>query len=434
MSVRLRYFTQLNPSKSEAGDLSKIGNATFAPMEAIADGLGGLDTSLEKPAAELASGSYSYFAEGDILLAKVTPCFENGKKALVSKLPNGIGFATSEVHVIRPLTDKIHPNFLRYLLSCETFRAAGIASMTGAGGLKRVSENAIRDFPVQITNFETQRSIADFLDRETAHIEHLVEKKAQLLELLDQRFRNFAAHTTTRGINASELVSSRIDWNPFAPATWEVRRMADLFSESMELGGEDLPILSVSINTGISDRELGDEDRQRMVNHIEDRNAYKRVRVGDLVYNMMRAWQGGFGVAKVDGLVSPAYVVARPKVELYAPYFEYVTRTPNCIEQFRRASKGIADFRQRLYWEHFRQVRIAIPPFGEQKQIADALDWEAARTSPIRALTQQSIDRLREYRAALITAAVTGQIDVSKHVRKGHTDRRLDAIEAEMRA
>ena len=305
-----------------------------------------------------------------------------------------------------------------------------------AGGVTRfgLTLDGIKSAPVPLPDRETQRAIADFLDRETARIDQLVEKKVQLLELLDHRFRNFAAHLTTRGIDSADLVSTRIDWNPLAPANWEVRRMADLFSESMELGGEDLPVLSVSINTGISDRELGDEDRHRMVNHIEDRNAYKRVRVGDLVYNMMRAWQGGFGVAKVDGLVSPAYVVARPKVELYATYFEYVTRTPNCIEQFRRASKGIADFRQRLYWEHFRQVRIAIPPFEEQRQIANALDGEAARSDPIKTLTQKSIDRLREYRAALITAAVTGQIDVSEHTRMGDTDRRLDAIEAEMRA
>lgn len=297
-----------------------------------------------------------------------------------------------------------------------------------------LARSKLRAVKIPLPDHETQRAIADFLDRETARIDQLVEKKVQLLELLDQRFRNFAAHLTTRGIDSADLVSTRIDWNPLAPANWEVRRMADLFSESMELGGEELPVLSVSINTGISDRELGDEDRHRMVNHIEDRNAYKRVRVGDLVYNMMRAWQGGFGVAKVDGLVSPAYVVARPKVDLYATYFEYVTRTPNCIEQFRRASKGIADFRQRLYWEHFRQVRIAIPPFEEQRQIANALDGEAARSDPIKTLTQKSIDRLREYRAALITAAVTGQIDISEHTRKGDTDRRLDAIEAEMRA
>lgn len=68
--TRLRFVTRLNPSKTEAGNLASYGNVTFAPMDALVDGLGGLDTSLERPADELADGSYSYFAEGDLLLAK----------------------------------------------------------------------------------------------------------------------------------------------------------------------------------------------------------------------------------------------------------------------------------------------------------------------------------------------------------------------------
>src|SRR5579872_1923906 len=100
--TRLRFYVRLNPSKSEAGDLSSYSDVTFAPMDTLMDGLGGLDTSLEKPAIELAAANYSYFAEGDLLIAKVTPCFENGKKALVNTLPSRVGFATSEVHVVRP--------------------------------------------------------------------------------------------------------------------------------------------------------------------------------------------------------------------------------------------------------------------------------------------------------------------------------------------
>lgn len=237
MTVRLRYFTQLNPSKTEAGDLTKVGNVTFAPMEAIADGLGGLDKSLEKPAAELASGSYSYFAEGDILLAKVTPCFENGKKALVSGLPNGIGFATSEVHVIRPLAGKIHPNFLRYLLSSEPFRAAGIASMTGAGGLKRVSENAIRDFLVQITDRETQRAIADFLDRETARIDQLVKKKQALVDCLPEKEKAKISSLVLRGADGgAPLRDSGVDWRGKVPAHWQESRLKAHFRPAKRQG------------------------------------------------------------------------------------------------------------------------------------------------------------------------------------------------------
>lgn len=191
--TRLRFISRLNPSKTEAGDLAAYGMVTFAPMDALADGLGGLDTSLERPADELADGSYSYFAEGDLLLAKVTPCFENGKKALISGLPNRIGFATSEVHVIRPDRRKVDPNYLRYLLSSETFRAAGIASMTGAGGLRRISDNAIKDFALPVPDLDTQKAIAAYLDRETARIDQLIAKKERQAKLLTE---NYLAQST----------------------------------------------------------------------------------------------------------------------------------------------------------------------------------------------------------------------------------------------
>ena len=135
--MRLRHLVTIGPRPPIGTELHPDADVTFVPMEAIADGLGGLDISQTRPFSEVVSGSYNYFAEGDLLLAKVTPCFENGKKALAQSLSNGIGYATSEVHVIRPGVDRIHPKYLFYLLCSEDFRAGGIASMTGAGGLRR---------------------------------------------------------------------------------------------------------------------------------------------------------------------------------------------------------------------------------------------------------------------------------------------------------
>jgi len=137
-------------------------------MEALADGMGGLDLSLSKPLGEVIDASYSYFAEGDLLLAKVTPCFENGKKAVALGLTNGIGFATSEVHVVRPDARKVERRYLNYLFCSEEFRAAAMATMTGTGGLRRISDRAILDFELPISNLVTQRAVADFLDRELA--------------------------------------------------------------------------------------------------------------------------------------------------------------------------------------------------------------------------------------------------------------------------
>jgi type I restriction enzyme, S subunit len=198
---------------------------------------------------------------------------------------------------------------------------------------------------------------------------------------------------------------------PNLPPHWRVLRLAALFREVAEPGQVDLPILSVSFHSGISDRELDDEDRVRSVVYIEDKTAYKRVRPGDLVYNMMRAWQGAFGIAAIDGLVSPAYVVARPRTEFSLSYFEYMIRSGPCVEEMRLESRGIVDFRLRLYWEHFRRIRVALPPLLEQHTIAAFLDGETARIDALIAKKRRLIKLLREKRQAVISHAVTKGLD-----------------------
>ena len=206
--MRLRHLVTIGPRPPIGTELHPDADVTFVPMEAIADGLGGLDISQTRPFSEVVSGSYNYFAEGDLLLAKVTPCFENGKKALAQSLSNGIGYATSEVHVIRPGVDRIHPKYLFYLLCSEDFRAGGIASMTGAGGLRRVSDAAVLNYQPSVTNLPTQKAIADFLDRETARIDQLIEKKRRMVEVLGEK----RAATITRSVcgdHRSECLEGR---------------------------------------------------------------------------------------------------------------------------------------------------------------------------------------------------------------------------------
>lgn len=152
--------------------------------------------------------------------------------------------------------------------------------------------------------------------------------------------------------------------------------MASFLKEIKEPGTDGLPVLSVSIHHGISDRQLGDEERDRKVLHIEDREKYRRVRPGDIAYNMMRAWQGAFGAARIDGLVSPAYVVARPTIPVEPRYLDSLLRSDLFASIAKASSKGITDFRLRLYWDDFRQIEIDLPPLDGQRAIADFLDRE----------------------------------------------------------
>src|SRR4051794_39237658 len=106
-----------------------------------------------------------------------------------------------------------------------------------------------------------------------------------------------------------EYVGSGLPWLGAIPAHWEVRRNGRLFAQRNETGFADLPILEVSLRTGVRVREFGASQRKQV---MSDRDKYKRAVKGDVAYNMMRLWQGAVGIAPVDGLVSPAYVVARP--------------------------------------------------------------------------------------------------------------------------
>jgi type I restriction enzyme S subunit len=174
-------------------------------------------------------------------------------------------------------------------------------------------------------------------------------------------------------------------------------------------------MLSVSLHTGITDKELDDDEMARKVSRSEDRTLYKRVKPGDLVYNQMRAWQGAFGATKIEGLVSPAYVVARPSGAVVPRFVEYLLRSPAAMEEIRRRSRGITDFRLRLYWDEFRNIRIALPPLAEQHEIAAFLDRKLSQIDGQTVLINQLDDLLQQQRKAIIHEAVTGKIDLSAY-------------------
>ena len=409
---RLRFVTTI-PQKSETHGMPDETDVSFVPMEAIGED-GQIETSRTKAISEVRNG-YTYFAEGDIVLAKITPCFENGKGAIATDLVNGIGFGTTELHVIREGA-RLDARFLFYVTKSHQFRKLGEAEMYGAGGQKRVPESFIRNFRAYVPSLAEQRAIADFLDRETTGIDSLVGEQNRLVHSLIGKREAAICQFVTRGLNATTaLKPSGIEWLGEVPKHWELYRIGSLFREAADVGEDGLPILSVSIHDGVSDRQLDDEERERKVTRIEDTSKYKKVIPSDLVYNMMRAWQGGFGAVLVAGLVSPAYVVARPRRPLVTKFIELLLRTPAAIEEMRCHSYGVADFRLRLYWDHFKTLRVALPPLAEQREIVEAAQRETESIDALVKVIESQNEKLVEYRSALISAAVTGQIDVRNY-------------------
>jgi len=205
-----------------------------------------------------------------------------------------------------------------------------------------------------------------------------------------------------------EMKPAGLAWLGDVPSHWEVRRNGRLFGARRETGFPDLPILEVSIRSGVRVRDFDNGARKQ---EMADRSKYQRAVYGDIAYNMMRMWQGAVGIAPTDGLVSPAYVVARPYPETDAAYYAYLFRTAAYMRETDTFSRGIVPDRNRLYWESFKQMPSAYPPLAEQRLIARFLDWHGARTAKLIRAKKKLIALLNEQKQAIIHRAVTRGLD-----------------------
>jgi type I restriction enzyme S subunit len=318
--------------------------------------------------------------------------------------------ASTGFAVVRPRT--VNSAFLGYLFQSEFLIAQVIARSVGVS-YPAINASELMRFTIPIPDQDEQAAIAAFLDRETSKIDALIAEQKKLIALLKEKRQALISHGVTKGLDPTvPMKDSGVEWLGRVPAHWELARLAAVFCEVSDVGHDGLPILSVSIHDGVSDRELSESELDRKITRSDDRSKYKAVEPGDLTYNMMRAWQGGFGAVLVAGQVSPAYVVARPTRTVCTAFIEQLLRTPQAIEQMRRYSRGVTDFRLRLYWEEFKNIHVALPSPQEQQAILDAVSVEAAAFDSLVKETERAIALLKERRSALISAAVTGKIDV----------------------
>lgn len=208
-----------------------------------------------------------------------------------------------------------------------------------------------------------QQSIASFLDRETGKIDALVAKKERLIELLQEKRTALISHSVTQGLNPNApMKDSGIPPVQQIPAGWSTKACGLLFRERDERNFPLLPILEVSIHSGVTVREFSED---KIEQRADDPATYKRAVRGDLAFNKMRMWQGAVGVAPTDGLVSTDYTVARPLDGVCCRYFELLFRTEVFKTEVNRFSHGIVPDRNRLYWDSFKQIKVLCPPFNE---------------------------------------------------------------------
>lgn len=342
---------------------------------------------------------------GDILICEGGEC---GRAAIWESDEEECCFQKA-LHRLRPLSNEADdPRFFLWVMRAAVFDEVFTTFGTGSATIDHLPAERLRLFRYPCPPLADQRRIAAYLDAETRQMDALVAEKEAMLKLLEEKRAAQISHAVTRGLNPrAPLKPSALPWLGDIPKHWGLQRSKWLLKERderSESGEEEM--LTVSHLTGVTPRSEKDVN----MFEAETNEGYKLVSPDQLVINTLWAWMGAMGVARHEGIVSPAYHVYRIEPDLLPGYVDHLVRTEAFKAEVIRFSKGVWSSRLRLYPEGLHEVWLPVPPLEEQRAIVAHLAAERERTAGLEAELRESIQLLQERRRALITAAVTGQI------------------------
>ncbi len=395
-TVRLRHVAEVNPPTWQFDVLSDDAVVTFMPLETVwADDR--LDTSRVRVKSDVSTG-YVRFQDDDVLCPKVTPTFQAGRSALVSGLAGGVGAATTEVHVVRARKELSDARYLRYVLLTKHFLEEGVARFQGVAGLQRVPDEFLRDLPVAANGLAEQRRIAEFLDDQVTRIDNIITARRQQIllvaEQVDAELESILAHRVTRPLDTLT--------DPCRPIQYGI-----------VLPGPDYPEGIPIVKGGdVAGGHIRFDMLKRTDPAIEARYPRSRLISGDLVMSI----RGSVGeVASVPDELTGANLTqdtARiAPLRADPEWLRWVLRTPGVQAEIRRRVTGAMV--PGINIEALRDVRVPEVPRGAQAVLGRRAARVAALAEARKGAMSRSVELLQEFKRSLISAAVSGEFDVS---------------------
>ncbi len=405
---RLKFSAPIRTSKLD----TKPDDKAYVGLKHVESWTGRL---LLEPQPERVDGVMFSFRAGEVLLGKLRPYL-----AKVAR-PDFDGVCTSEILVLRPMPRCLQ-GYIMYFLLNESY-VLWLNSLTYGAKMPRVSPEQVGNSLAALPPEPEQHAIAAFLDRETAKIDGLIERKERLIELLGENRTALITYAVTRGLDSTAPVKdSGIEWLDKIPAHWEVKRLGGtvIGCQNGVWGAEadevhDIICVRVVDFNRVQFRVRLDVPTMRSIKPriIETR----RLKEHDLLLEK----SGGGDKQPVGAVVmydhsAPAvcsnFIARMPVAEGHCPryitYLHAALYAAGINVRSIKQSTGI----QNLDSNHYLTELVALPDLREQSEIAVFLDSETAKIDGLVAKVRQAIDLLKEYRVALISAAVTGKIDV----------------------
>ena len=362
--IRIDEVCTINPPKNEALSLPADTLVSFVPMADLGENRIAFRPKETKRIGDLGT-SYTYFANGDVLVAKVTPCFENGKAGIARELTNGIGFGSSEYYVLRS-SDRVLPEFIYFCVTHALFRKPAIEQMTGTGGLQRVPKGFVESFEIPLPPLEVQQEIV-------AEIEGYQKVIDGARAVLDHYRPHIPIHP---------------DW-PMAAVGDIVEFVSGLTVSIPEVEAEGgTPILAINNVTEDGTLTL---DGLRWIKPPTKTLNY--VQKGDLLFN----WRNGS-----KHLVGKTARFDLDGQYLFASFLLGIRPHPNQVDSsylwhtlniYRREGRYLQFMRQNVNGlfnrEELRMVEIPLPPLATQQQIVSEIESEQRLVAANRELIER---------------------------------------------
>jgi type I restriction enzyme S subunit len=376
---------EINPKKSVVRSHADGLAVTFVPMSAVSDDLGIIAKPEIRPLGEVRKG-YTYFAENDVIFAKITPCMENGKCAIARSLTNGIGFGSTEFHVFRA-GPKTTPEWLHCLLRSQQLRSDAENAMTGAAGQQRVPRDFLTEHEIPVPPVPEQKRLVARIEAQTSRVESI--RKAQQ-ELVDEM----------RGVLAGYFaeITADAEWKPLGDIAPQERRPVTVQA------GQSYPELGIrSFGKGtfhkpaISAEQLG----TKRLYHIHP---------GDLIFNNVFAWECAVAVVKPEdaGRVgSHRFITCVPKPGVATtPFLYFHFTTEKGLHDLGDASPGGAGRNRTLGLKNLAAIRVPVP--SHDKQVVFARLWDKVETT--RRLQAELKADLAAYVPSILAKAFRGEL------------------------
>ena len=413
---RLKNVSDFNPQNDQS--ISNFSEVGYLPMERLKNGYM-LPSVIN--VYNLTQG-LTFFKENDIVMAKVTPCFENGNIAIAKNLINNCGFGSSELFIFR--VRNINREYFFYLLQEEKIKEVCKSTMTGTGGLKRISPTFMRNLLLPIPPTLEQQSIATYLDQKCGEIDELITLQEEMITKLQSYKQSVITEAVTKGLDKNvPLKDSGIEWIGEIPEHWEASKT--LFSLSMPItdGPHTTPELFETGIPFVSAEAVsfgnGRIDFSRIRGYISE-NFYQECckkyvpQVDDIYMIKSGATTGRVAIVDTDikfTIWSPLAVFRCNKERMLPRFLFYQLQSNGYQKQIElNWSYGT---QQNIGMRTLEKLILSVPPLSEQQSIADYLDQKCSEIDELISIKQQKIEKLKDYKKSLIFECVTGKRKVS---------------------